>query len=55
MKKRKCDLCGKDLTHLNYIKIVKDGKIITCCPRGCKNENLNADGVNRMRLEFRKR
>lgn len=50
-KKKRCALCGKDLTHRNFKQIVKDGVIVKVCPGRCEgvndNEKATAD-FNRM-------
>lgn len=35
-KKRKCAICGKDLSHMNYAKVIdkESGQLVTVCSGG---------------------
>ena len=50
MKKKRCPVCGADITNRAYIGIVLDGKVVKACP-SCANEVLKngkkVSGVNR--------
>lgn len=51
MPKRKCERCGENLMHRNYVKIVVDGKITMFCPKCASGVKLNgkmANSCNRM-------
>ena len=38
-KKRRCPICGQDITNKAYIGVNIEGKAVRCCP-GCANEVL---------------
>ena len=39
-KKKRCPICGTDLTNKAYIGVVYGGNVARCCPK-CANEVLN--------------
>lgn len=49
-KKKRCPVCGQDITNRAYIGIVYNGRVAKCCPK-CADEVLKNgkknNGVNR--------
>lgn len=52
MKKKKCAVCGRELSNCRWIQVARDGKAVKVCYPTCAGEVLknekNSAGVNRM-------